>query len=340
MPKQEQRFSMADLTDLASLVSFVNLSKLNQSNTTTPFMDSFNIQDLLFSSKLPSSSPLPNERTKPFDIFSYGPLRTDSTTTTSPVNYPDLASLNNLAGLFNNIGSNTLSTSTSSAIINLGDLIGLIPGISGTRSTSSMTLGPTSTPSFNLGDLSALIPGLNVGETTTSSSGFDLGDLSGLIGGNSAGSDAFNPMSILGLLGGGGGGSAGSGTGSSSLNALSILNLLGGGGGSSLGSLTSILPLLGSLDSKTSLGLLSSLPQINNLIQSFSTFKFPTTDGKNPVQILNEWTVFVGDLRAQTINIVQILTNIGQIKPGDSKIIQAILAANIETITNPDVIGK
>ncbi len=194
----------------------------------------------------------------------------------------------------------------------------------------------------NLNDLSNLSGLLNLlGQTTTTttsrSPAFNFEDIGSLIPGLGGGGNAnTNPLSILNLINGGG-------TNSGS-NALSLLGLLSG---SSANSLAAIAPFLNLLplnqllsDPQTSIGLLSSIPQIMNLVQAYSNFKLPETDGKNADEILRQWTVFVGDQRAQVINIVQILTNIGQIKPSDSKLIQAILSANIETITNPDVIGK
>ena len=53
-----------------------------------------------------------------------------------------------------------------------------------------------------------------------------------------------------------------------------------------------------------------------------------------------QWSAFVGDLRTKALNLVLILTNLGQIEPDDSKFIQSILSANIESIGNPEVIGK
>ena len=60
----------------------------------------------------------------------------------------------------------------------------------------------------------------------------------------------------------------------------------------------------------------------------------------SPIEALNQWKIFVADLKNQMNTIVQILTNFGQIQEEDSKIIQAILSTNLETISSPDVIGK
>jgi hypothetical protein len=209
--------------------------------------------------------------------------------------------------LFKPFNPSSINSSGSINLSNLNDLSNL----SGLFNLFGQTTTTTRSPIFNFADVGNLIPGLG-GNTNT------------------------NPLSILNLINGGGT--------SSGSNALSILSLLSG---SSANSLASIAPFLNLLplnqllsDPQTSIGLISSIPQIINLVQAYSSFKLPETDGKNADEILRQWTIFVGDQRAQIINIVQILTNIGQIKPSDSILIQAILSANIETITNPDVIGK
>ena len=60
----------------------------------------------------------------------------------------------------------------------------------------------------------------------------------------------------------------------------------------------------------------------------------------SPIEALNQWKIFVAEIKGQMNTIVQILTNFGQIQEEDSKIIQAILSTNLETISSPDVIGK
>lgn len=60
----------------------------------------------------------------------------------------------------------------------------------------------------------------------------------------------------------------------------------------------------------------------------------------DPLALLAEWSGFVGDVRTKTLNVVQILSNLGQVEPNESKVIQSILSANIESIGNPEVIGK
>lgn len=55
---------------------------------------------------------------------------------------------------------------------------------------------------------------------------------------------------------------------------------------------------------------------------------------------MKQWNLFVADIKTQALNIVQILTKVGVIKPVDSKILLAIFSIDIETISSPDVIGK
>nr|UOU03310.1 ATP-binding cassette subfamily A1-like 3 [Brachionus rubens] len=132
--------------------------------------------------------------------------------------------------------------------------------------------------------------------------------------------------------------------GSSSSSSFSILDLLDSP--SSIASLTpllSFLPIdqiLPGVDKQTIFGVINSIPQVASIIQKFLAFKVPTTTSTNPETILYEWSAFVGDIRQQTLSLIQILTNLGQIKPVDAKIIQSVLSANIETIANPDVVGK
>ncbi|CAF0899716.1 unnamed protein product, partial [Brachionus calyciflorus] len=134
---------------------------------------------------------------------------------------------------------------------------------------------------------------------------------------------------------------ASSGTSSSSFSFLEILN--------NPASLTNLAPLLSiiplnqifpGVDPKLTSGVLSSIPQVVSVVQTFINFKVPTLSSTKPEDILYEWSAFVGDIRTQTLNLIKILTNLGQIKPVDSKIVQSVLSANIETIANPDVVGK
>lgn len=60
----------------------------------------------------------------------------------------------------------------------------------------------------------------------------------------------------------------------------------------------------------------------------------------DPSVVLGQWSAFVGDVRTKALNLVQILSNLGQIDPDEFKVIQSILSANIESIGNPEVIGK
>ena len=121
----------------------------------------------------------------------------------------------------------------------------------------------TTTPVFNYANLAGLanLAGFgnllrDAGETTTKSPGFNLGNLFG------------------------------SSTGTSSNTILSILNLLSGSGAgaSSIASLTPFLSLLPldqlfqSNNPQANLGLITSLPQIISLIQSFNNFKLPVTN--------------------------------------------------------------
>lgn len=55
---------------------------------------------------------------------------------------------------------------------------------------------------------------------------------------------------------------------------------------------------------------------------------------------MREWGLFISNIRAQTVNAVQILSNLGIINQADPKLIQVILSANLETLSNPDAIGK
>ena len=268
----------------------------------------------------------------------------------------DITDLASLIGLNNLDGNETTTTTTSTKNMNLFNIDNFQSLLFTTKQQQQSNpfdffkpFNPSSNSSSsgsinlsNLNDLSNLSGLFNLlGQTTTTttsrSPAFNFEDFGNLLPGlGGGGSTNANPLSILNLINGGGtnGGS----------NALSLLGLLSG---SSANSLAAIAPFLNLLplnqllsDPQTSFGLISSIPQIINLVQAYSNFKLPETDGKNADEILRQWTIFVGDQRAQVINIVQILTNIGQIKPSDSKLIQAILSANIETITNPDVIGK
>nr|QNH67915.1 ATP-binding cassette transporter subfamily A member 1-like protein X3 [Brachionus plicatilis] len=130
-------------------------------------------------------------------------------------------------------------------------------------------------------------------------------------------------------------------SGSSSFSILELIN--SPGSAASLAPLLSFLPiekLFPGLDKQVVIGVLSSTPQITDIIQTFINFKIPITSTTNPETVLYEWSAFVGQIREQTLNIIQILTNVKLLKPVDSKIIQSVLSANIETIANPDVVGK
>lgn len=123
----------------------------------------------------------------------------------------------------------------------------------------------TTPPVFNYANLAGLanLAGFgnllrDAGETTTKAPGFNLGNLFG----------------------------SSTGTGTSSNTILSILNLLSGSGAgaSSIASLTPFLSLLPldqlfqSNNPQANLGLITSLPQIISLIQSFNNFKLPVTN--------------------------------------------------------------
>lgn len=53
-----------------------------------------------------------------------------------------------------------------------------------------------------------------------------------------------------------------------------------------------------------------------------------------------QWTEFIRRVRLQALSLIQILTNFGVIKTEESKIIQAVLSTNIETVSNPEITGK
>jgi hypothetical protein len=60
----------------------------------------------------------------------------------------------------------------------------------------------------------------------------------------------------------------------------------------------------------------------------------------NPIETINRWKTFVNDMRTQTLNLAQILSNVGVINPVDFQVVKTLLSANLEAINNPDVIGK
>jgi hypothetical protein len=96
--------------------------------------------------------------------------------------------------------------------------------------------------------------------TTTKSSGFNLGNLFGASTGTGIGASSNTLLSILSLL-------SGSGAGASSLASITpFLSLL---------PLDQLFP---SNNLQANLGLISSLPQIINLIQSFNNFKLPVSN--------------------------------------------------------------
>ena len=57
-------------------------------------------------------------------------------------------------------------------------------------------------------------------------------------------------------------------------------------------------------------------------------------------EAMNQWKIFIADLRSQALTIVQILTNLGQIKEAEANLLTSILSANLETLSSPDAIGK
>ena len=161
---------------------------------------------------------------------------------------------------------------------NLADLANLA-GLSGfgatTRKPAFNFVSTTPALNFNLADLANLaglaglgdLAGLGTTKTTTKSSGFNIGNLE-------------NFASFL-----SGGGTNSNTNSNSNINSiLSLLNLLNGGQSSSLSALTPFLGLLPldqlfpNNDPTANLGLITSLPQILSLIQSFSNFKFPASN--------------------------------------------------------------
>lgn len=53
-----------------------------------------------------------------------------------------------------------------------------------------------------------------------------------------------------------------------------------------------------------------------------------------------QWKPFVSQIKSQVVGLIQILVNAGFLKPIDPKIFETVLSTNIETINNPNVIGK
>ena len=54
----------------------------------------------------------------------------------------------------------------------------------------------------------------------------------------------------------------------------------------------------------------------------------------------SEWKTYIVKLKKQALNVVQILKNIGKLETNDSSFIQSVLNVNIESISDPEAIGK
>ena len=168
-------------------------------------------------------------------------------------------------------GFANIGTTTRKSAFDFKDLLNPAFSQSQTTAVSPLALSyPNLAALANLAGLGHLLRGDSIAattaSTTTKSAGFDLGSLFGSATGTSTSS------------------------GASSNTLLSLLSLLSGTSG--VGSLASIMPLLNILpldqllsnnNPQANLGLITSLPQILSLIQSFNNFKFPVSNVRNVV---------------------------------------------------------
>lgn len=138
------------------------------------------------------------------------------------------------------------------------------------------------------------------------------------------------------------------------INPVSLLDLInnfntGNVVGSTTGLLSLVTPLLALLPFDTifpdntheqNLALVASVPEILKLIEFFNSFQLLSVENQDPLFQLAQWKQFIIDLKEQAIHLLRILLNVGIITDKDMAIIQTVLATNLETISDPEVIGK
>lgn len=138
------------------------------------------------------------------------------------------------------------------------------------------------------------------------------------------------------------------------INPVSLLDLInsistGNVVTSTTGLLSLVTPLLALLPFDTifpentheqNLALVASVPEMLKLIEFFNSFQLLTVENKDPLFQLAQWKQFIVDLKEQAMHLLRIFLNVGVITDKDMAIIQTVLATNLETISDPEVIGK
>ena len=200
------------------------------------------------------------------------------------------------------------------------------------RINKGVELNNTGAPRADFADQ---YPNLGALFGTGSNSNINLGSLLGGLGGLTGGNPVTNKP-IASALGAAIGSASNSGT--AGLNPLSLFDLIQSfSSGNILTSTTGLISVLTPLltllpldtifpenSHETNLALIASLPKFLEFIEFFNSFQLLSLENLDPIVQLAQWKKFIADLKEQTMNLIQILSDIGVVKDVDYKIVQAV----------------